>query len=277
MGNIILSLEKVGKTFWVFLGVLLLLVVAFLDFITGTELSFSIFYLIPIALFTWTINANMGIVVAFISSGLWLFIDVISAAEHSSSFVYFWNTIIRLGFFLLPVFLLKNLEREREHARTDFLTNAMNTRSFHDLAQREIDRSARYGHPFTVAFLDIDNFKAINDTFGHTFGDMVLRAIAQNIHKNLRKTDVIARVGGDEFAILLPEVDSDTARTAISKMQKRLMEEMLSNKWPITFSIGVITFTNAPHLTVDEILGTADKMMYSVKNYGKNDIKYATY
>ena len=153
----------------------------------------------------------------------------------------------------------------------------MNTRSFHDTAQRELDRSIRYKHPFTVAFIDIDNFKVINDTFGHIFGDMVLRAIVQNIHRNLRKTDTIARVGGDEFAILLPELDADTARVAISKMQNKLMEEMLKNKWPVTFSIGVITLNSPTDLSVDNILGIADKMMYSVKNYGKNDIKYATY
>lgn len=276
MTNIILRLEKAGKPFWITLGVLLLLIVAFLDFVTGVELSFSIFYLIPIILFTWSIGGNTGIVVAGISAGIWLFIEVISAPVHSAAFVYFWNAIIRLGFFLLPVLLLRNLEREKEHARTDYLTTALNTRSFHEVAQRELDRSVRYQHPFTVAFIDIDNFKTINDTFGHTFGDKVLRAISQNIQRNLRKTDIIARVGGDEFAILLPEADADTARAAISKMQQKLMEEMLSNKWPVTFSIGVITL-NAPQLTVDEIIGMADKTMYSVKNYGKDNIKYATY
>lgn len=276
MAKFILIFEKAGKTFWVIVGILLLLIVAFLDFATGTELSFSIFYLIPIFLFTWAVNGNIGIAIACISSLIWLFIEAVSGPQYSSWFVYFWNAIIRLGFFLLPVLLVRNLEQERTHARTDFLTTALNTRSFHDIAQRELDRSVRYHRPFTVAFIDIDNFKTINDTFGHIFGDMVLRAISQNIQRNIRKTDIIARVGGDEFALLLPEVDSDTARAAISKMQQKLMEEMLANKWPVTFSIGVITL-NAPQFTVDEILGMADKMMYSVKNHGKDDIKYATY
>ena len=276
MAKLIFILEKAGKPVWVIVGILLLLTVAFLDFETGTELSFSIFYLIPIFLFTWMVNGNIGIAIACISSGLWLFIEVISAPQYSSSFIYFWNAIIRLGFFLLPVLLIRSLEQEKKHARTDFLTDALNTRSFHDVAQRELDRSIRYQRPFTVAFIDIDNFKTINDTFGHTFGDKVLRAISHNIQRNIRKTDIIARVGGDEFAILLPEVDSDTARAAISKMQQKMMEEMITNKWPVTFSIGVITL-NAPQFTVDEIIGMADKMMYSVKNHGKNDVKYATY
>ncbi len=276
MTKFLLAMDKIGKPIWVILGILLLGIVALLDYFTGTELSFSIFYLIPIALFTWAINGNIGLAVACISAGIWLYIEVLSAPLYSSSFVYFWNAIIRLGFFLIPVLLFRNLEKQRDYARTDFLTGVMNARSFHQIAQREIDRSVRYRHPFTVAFIDIDNFKIINDTFGHTFGDKVLWSIAQNMQRNLRKTDSIARLGGDEFALLLPEVDSETARVAIPKMQEKLMQEMKENKWHITFSIGVITL-NAPPFTVDEILGFADKMMYSVKNYGKNDIKYATY
>ncbi len=276
MTKIILHLEKASKPFWITLGVILLFLVALLDFSTGVELSFSIFYLIPIFLFTWTINGNIGIAVACISAGIWLTIEVISGPQYLNSFIYFWNAIIRLGFFLLPVLLVRNLEQEKKHARTDFLTGALNTRSFHYMAQREIDRSSRYQHPFTVAFIDIDNFKTINDTFGHTFGDTVLRSISQNIQRNLRKTDIIARVGGDEFAILLPETDEETARAVIAKIQHKLMEEMLENQWSITYSIGVITL-NDPKLTVDEILGFADKMMYAVKNHGKNDIKYATF
>ncbi|MBE0670281.1 MAG: GGDEF domain-containing protein [Anaerolineales bacterium] len=270
-----LNLKKIGKPFWIILGLLLLFTVSILDYATGTELSFSLFYLIPIILFAWSIDGTTGIIIASVSAGIWFVIELISGPEVSL-FVNFWNAIIRLGFFLVPVLLIKNLEREKEHARTDFLTGAMNTRAFHDLTQSEIDRSLRYQRPFTVAFIDIDNFKTVNDTFGHAFGDMVLRVIVQSIQRNLRKTDTIARVGGDEFALLLPETDTNTAKIAISKMQKKLQEEMMANKWPITFSIGVISL-NAPQLSVDDILGLADKLMYSVKNYGKDNIKYATY
>ncbi|MBE0683323.1 MAG: GGDEF domain-containing protein [Anaerolineales bacterium] len=268
--------ESIGKPFWVILAVILLGGVAALDFITGAELSFSIFYLIPIALFTWAVDGKVGIAAAFISAGIWLFIEIISSSDYSSAFVYFWNAVIRLGFFLLPVLLLRNLEQERRLARTDFLTGATNNRQFRDQTQREIDRSARYRHPFTVVFIDIDNFKLINDTFGHTFGDKVLKAIVENIKSNLRKTDVIARMGGDEFALLLPEVNPENARTAISKMRQKLQEEMLKNKWPITFSIGVVSVIT-PDLAVDEVISIADKMMYSVKNYGKDNIKYTTH
>lgn len=168
------------------------------------------------------------------------------------------------------------MESERELARTDFLTGAFNSRSFHDVAQMEIDRSARYSHPFTIAFVDVDNFKTINDTYGHAMGDIVLRKIVTNIQQNLRKTDIIARVGGDEFAILLPETDMDTAPTVISNVQRKLLDEMRKNELPVTFSIGVLSLT-ASQLSVDEMLGIADQMMYAVKNGGKNNVYYDIY
>jgi diguanylate cyclase (GGDEF)-like protein len=141
--------------------------------------------------------------------------------------------------------------------------------------QMEIDRSKRYQHPLTIAFIDIDNFKSINDQFGHLAGDKVLETVASTMKQHLRKTDVVARVGGDEFAILLPEADTNVAQTAISKMQHGLINEMQINHWLVTFSIGVLTFT-IPPVSVDEAINIADKLMYSVKNSGKNNISYAT-
>jgi diguanylate cyclase (GGDEF)-like protein len=271
--------NRVSKPVWVGLGFMLLAGVAYLDYITGVELSFSLFYLIPISLLSWVVRERFGVVIAFLSAGIWLMVDVSSGAKFSNTFVYFWNAIIRLGFFLLPVFIIRlrrAMESERELARTDFLTGTFNSRSFHELAQMEIDRSARYKHPFTIAFIDIDNFKTINDTHGHAKGDIVLRTIANSIQQNVRKTDIVARVGGDEFAILLPETDMETAPTVISNMQRKLLDEMQKNNWPVTLSVGVLSLA-ASQLSVDEMLGIADQMMYAVKNGGKNNIYYDIY
>jgi diguanylate cyclase (GGDEF)-like protein len=279
MMKVITVLEKIGKPVWIMGGLLLLCGVGFLDYITGYELSFSLFYLIPIALLTWTTNEKAGIVMSCISAGIWLVADISSGAHYSDPAIYFWNAVVRLGFFLLTVLLLKTgktLELEKVSARTDYLTGAINNRFFHELAQREIDRSARYQRPLTVAFIDVDNFKAVNDQFGHSIGDRVLEVIAHTMRQHLRKTDIVARVGGDEFAILLPEIGADDAPKLISKMQQILLEKMQKNKWAVTFSIGVLTL-NSPPGSVDEMLDMADKEMYSVKNSGKNNICYAVY
>jgi len=273
--------DRVSKPVWIGLGFVLLGGVAYLDYITGVELSFSLFYLIPIALISWAISERLGLVFAILSSCVWIVVDLWSGDSNRASnlFAYMWNATARLGFFLLPVFMIR-LNRAMEHeqalARTDFLTGALNARFFHEMAQMEINRSFRYQRHFTLAFIDVDNFKNINDTFGHTEGDTVLRAIATKIKSHLRKTDIVARVGGDEFVVLLTETDAQTAPVVISNMQRALLKEMAENGWAVTFSIGVLTLT-ATQISVDEMLGRADQLMYVVKNGGKNNIHYASH
>ena len=277
--SFITTLEKASKSFWIAVGLILLCTVGILDYLTGYELSFSLFYLIPIALLSWFVSSQVGIVVSFLSAGLWLVVDILAGARYTIPAIYLWNTLIRLAFFHLTVLLIsvgKALERERTFARTDYITGTTNTRFFHVLAQREIDRSVRHQTPLTVAFLDVDNFKLINDQFGHTTGDKVLGAIAANMQRHLRKTDLVARVGGDEFVLLLPETGTEAAQIVISKMQRKLLDEMWLNQWPVTFSIGVMTFSTPPD-SVDQIMNMADKLMYSVKNSGKDNISYATH
>jgi diguanylate cyclase (GGDEF)-like protein len=275
------TVKKISRPVWIVLGVLLLSTVAFLDYITGVEFSFSLFYLLPISLISWAISERLGLVFAILSSCVWIAVDIWSGNSNRTSnlFAYMWNATARLGFFLLPVFMIRlnrAMQHEKELARTDFLTGVLNTRFFHELAQMEINRSVRYKRPFTIAFIDVDNFKTINDTFGHTTGDTVLRAIAMHIKAHLRKTDIVARVGGDEFVILLTETNAQMAPSVITNLQRALLNKMKEDGWSVTFSIGVLTLS-APQLSVDEMLGRADQLMYRVKNGGKNNIQYATH
>lgn len=272
--------DRIKRPYWLVFSLIVLAGVALLDYLTGVELSFSLFYLLPIGLVAWTVSERFGLAAAFLSAIIWQTVDLWSGNIYSVSVLpYIWNTIVRLGFFMLPVFMIR-LNRAMEHekmlARTDFLTGALNGRFFHELAQMEIDRSFRYQRTFTIAFVDIDNFKTINDTFGHTEGDTVLRTIAIKIKAHLRKTDIVARVGGDEFVVLLPETDAQTAPVVISNIQRALLKEMDANGWAVTFSIGALTLT-APQISVDEMLSRVDKLMYVVKNGGKNNIHYAAY
>lgn len=268
--------RNVSKPLWLLTGILLLIIIATLDYITGPDISLSFFYLIPIALFAWHINSHAGVAIAILSAALWFVIETISRPPNISIFIHLWNAIIRLGFFFLPTLFMEILKRERRHARTDYLTGAVNHRYFHEQLQMEVDRSARYDLSFTVAFIDTDNFKTVNDTFGHIFGDEILKAIVWTMKKSLRKTDLIARVGGDEFSILLPETNDMEARAAISNMCHKLKDEMQAQKCPITFSVGVLTLS-APQISSDQILNRVDKIMYMVKNSGKDNIRYEVY
>ncbi|GJQ36457.1 MAG: GGDEF domain-containing protein [Anaerolineales bacterium] len=268
--------ETTNRPIWFGLSFLLLVSVGILDYTTGTELSFSLFYLLPIAVASLGLGNNYGILMSLLSTVIWLYIEVISHPRGENLLLHLWNAVIRLGFFLLPALLLKSLERERLHARTDFLTGAYNHRYFHEVLEMEINRSARYNLTFTVVFLDTDNFKIINDTFGHVFGDGILATIADTMKNTLRKTDFVARVGGDEFSILLPETNESEAKVAISNLRNKLTSEMKARNCPITFSIGILTL-HAPQLSADQALNLADKLMYWVKNNGKDNVRYETH
>jgi diguanylate cyclase (GGDEF)-like protein len=152
----------------------------------------------------------------------------------------------------------------------------VNSRFFYGLLQIEINRLDRYGRPFTMAYIDIDDFKAVNDRYGHSVGDQVLCRLVESSQKLIRKTDVLARLGGDEFALLLPETNQEAARVAIEKMGRALSMEMERSQWPVTFSIGVLTCTGAPR-TADELVKMADEAMYSVKRNLKNGIEYSSF
>jgi GGDEF domain-containing protein len=118
------------------------------------------------------------------------------------------------------------LQQERHLARIDSLTGAANRRAFYESLEGELSRLKRYARPFSVAYLDLDNLKRVNDDLGHEAGDAVLCAVSATIGKILRRTDTVGRLGGDEFAILFSEADSDTARAATDRFNRYLLDAM---------------------------------------------------
>jgi diguanylate cyclase (GGDEF)-like protein len=166
------------------------------------------------------------------------------------------------------------LEKERALSRIDPLTGLANRRAFYEILETEKQRCLRYQRPFSLAYIDLDNFKRINDTRGHTVGDLVLTTVAELIRSHVRTTDTVARLGGDEFAILLPETDPNGVRQLLSKLHQRLRVELQNAGFDVSMSVGAATFLNAPD-SVDDIVRTADELMYSAKSHGKNDLRLA--
>jgi diguanylate cyclase (GGDEF)-like protein len=243
----------------------------------GPQFSFAIFYVIPIALVTWFTKRWLGFVFSTLSALMWLIADLTSEATYFPSDIPYWNGVVRLGSLLILTFVLSALKntvtQEKEFSRIDFLTGVRNRRYFIELVNMEINRARRYERPFTVVSIDLDNFKTVNDCFGHSTGDILLRLVSRTLQQNIRVTDTVARLGGDEFAILLPETGHDVAEVILQKIQKINLDLMRRHGWPITLSIGVVTFTSPPS-TVDETLRISDQLMYSAKNNGKNNIQY---
>jgi diguanylate cyclase (GGDEF)-like protein len=138
----------------------------------------------------------------------------------------------------------------------------------------ELDRSRRYKRPFTLAYIDLDNFKIVNDSLGHGAGDEVLQTVVAVMREQIRRTDVVARLGGDEFALLLPETDLDAAHIAIEKIRSSLLLKMSERHWPVTASIGSLTCRDA-QLSVDQLIKQADDLMYVAKSIGKNTASFS--
>jgi diguanylate cyclase (GGDEF)-like protein len=256
---------------------LFVIVLVFIDHFIGPNISFTIFYIIPIVLATWYIGRSVGIYISLEVALIWFITDLSRTNSLSQVLTPLWNSIIRLSLFLIVILLLtkikKRLNFEESLAATDSLTGLANSRSFYETIYIESIRADRYNHPFTIIYIDVDNFKSINDSEGHDAGDMVLKLIADKVKTFIRKTDTLARIGGDEFAGLFPETDYEAAKSMLKKIFSRLCETMNQNGYSITFSIGAASF-DKPMKNVHEMVKAADELMYLVKKEGKNNIAH---
>jgi diguanylate cyclase (GGDEF)-like protein len=205
----------------------------------------------------------------------------------SSSFIFLVSQIVLyLGTAAILHSLSSQVERalDRLHDKTDRLTDLAQTDSLTGLAnrrflieqmEREFIRARRYHRPLSLLYLDLDEFKALNDRHGHIFGDEVLRGCARSLRAVLRSTDLLARIGGDEFAVLLPETNLDGAENVANKLRKALIAYGLQlgpAVPPLTFCAGVSHMHSEDH-SIDDMLARADSAQYLAKESGKADIR----
>ncbi len=279
---IIEMLEDFGKLsrFRIFLLCLLLvLALGNIDWATGYELSFAIFYLVPIALTAWFVGQESMCFIALTSTIVWLWADLISGHSYSNPLIPSWNASMRLLIFLVIGFSfvkIKSLwQSEKDLARTDYLTGVHNSRYFYELIDMELGRARRFKRPLALAYLDIDDFKKVNDTLSHQEGDRILAQVARTLHKHVRSTDVVARIGGDEFVILFSETSAEQVRVPVERMLEQLKALAQQGGSGISFSIGVVNVQDIPN-SAAPIIRKADQLMYAAKEQGKNLVKYGT-
>jgi diguanylate cyclase len=167
--------------------------------------------------------------------------------------------------------LKEKLNEVHLNAHRDALTGIPNRLAYDEQLKKEIARSQRYRQPLTLALIDIDDFKKVNDRFGHKAGDKVLKAVATVCNENVREADFLARYGGEEFALLLPETDGEEAAIAVENLRhvvERCNFHHHNQSVPITISIGYAEFKMNEH--ADEVFHRADMALYSAKNMGRN-------
>jgi diguanylate cyclase (GGDEF)-like protein len=259
-------------------ALLLVAVLATLDFITGVQINLSIFYLIPVIFAMWFISPRAGLFIAMLSVAMWATLDSVGGVPYGAAIVI-WNALVRLGLFFIVLWLVHVMKdsrrREAALARTDSLTGVANGRSFSDRAKFELALMRRNRTPLTVAYIDLDRFKHVNDTLGHTEGDRLLRAVAAAIQSRLRATDLVARLGGDEFAVLFPETDRDSAPAVLAAL-KEAVSETVDRSWDVSCTIGAVTFEIAPE-SVDFMVRSADELMYRGKRAGRGNIEHSVW
>lgn len=165
-------------------------------------------------------------------------------------------------------------ELERQ-ARTDYLTGLLNRGYFMELAEQELSRASRYGARFSVLLLDIDYFKAVNDTYGHKVGDQVLQRFAELCRAELREVDIFGRMGGEEFAILLTETDDRKAFEVADRLRLVVAnsEITLQHGLPLRFTVSIgVAFFNGRETNIDSLINQADEQLYRAKHEGRNRV-----
>lgn len=250
---------------------------AMADWLSRAEVAASLAYLLPISLAAWCLGRVSAAITATCSAALWLAVDIqVQGSGMDTTNEVINLTVLFVAFMLfgqLLSALRDRLDMEHQLATTDALTGIHNLRAFRGAAERELERCRRHGQPFTLAYLDLDNFKAVNDRFGHARGDELLRQVAQTMRASLRRLDMAARLGGDEFAVLLPGTGSLGAAILLARLSKNLHNLRGARGLGVGMSIGGLTVLDPPE-SLDALIAHADRLMYAIKNQGRGAVRH---
>jgi diguanylate cyclase (GGDEF)-like protein len=264
--------SKITVYFW---AILLLVVIGFIDYLTGSEIRVFPLYFIPLMFVASQLGKIETLLFSLLATITWLAAMYFAGREYPQSFVWVVNFFTQGLAFVIVAMMYANLtaalKREKVYSRTDALTGLLNSRCFYEESSAILNLCNRNILPITLAYIDLDNFKQANDTLGHAHGDKLLAIVSGIFKKNLRSCDLVARMGGDEFAFLLPTITATGAYAALEKIRKLIEESPDLAKTNVTVSIGSITSNKFPN-DLGILIKAADELMYKVKKKGKNHV-----
>ncbi len=254
--------------------ILLTLAVYWVNAVTPPAARLGILYIIPVLLVTWTEGLAWGILFAVVTTG---FREAIAWVQMPPATPMVWRIVSAVAYLAVLGVAMAGLHtlrrREAQMARLiiqDPLTNVLNARAFAERLGQELDRNRRYPRPLALMYMDLDNFKVINDTHGHQTGDAVLKLVADAMRTSVRQADIVGRLGGDEFAVIMPETDAHLADAAAKRLVVGL-RNVFKGTPNVTASIGVVSCT-ATEASTDDLLRRADQAMYDAKKSGKDRV-----
>ncbi len=263
------------------LGAGMLLCAAFIDYATTAEISVSAFYLFAILTVSWNCGASWGFLFAAIAFAFQVALGLMYGHPFTSNRSFFFaqgNVLFEYGIAILLTSQLRRLlERERHTARVDLLTGVRNRQGFHEVLESEVERHVRNGASFCLAYIDVDDFKGVNDRYGHAEGDRLLEAVGHVTAKSIRRSDTVGRLGGDEFAVFFPETNQAEAMAIEFKLREALTTITQPRPWwSVSFSIGIATFVSMPK-SADAAMAYVDQLMYRAKRGGKSNTVSGVY
>ncbi|MBA3916179.1 MAG: GGDEF domain-containing protein [Acidobacteriales bacterium] len=243
-------------------------------YVIPPRFSVAFLFLVPVSFATWFLSWETGSLIALAATLFLFYFDRKSTDAVAACWSGFMTLTVTGTFIYIFTELRDVYARLVDSSRRDPLTGLLNGRAFREMMTIEINRMSRYRRPLTIAYLDVDDFKNINDRYGHLAGDEFLREVARQMTRRLRVIDCLARVGGDEFAIVLPETDQGAAQLVFSELHRAIRHLSAGNPSATTVSIGAVTFMAA--IPADTMIAMADRAMYEIKQSGKNNIGVTT-
>ena len=251
-------------------------VIAAIDLLTGVEYRVFPLYFMPLSVAAWYLGRSGALTAAAVCALSWVGSNYAAGLRFSTITVWVVNFLMQATAFVVVGMLIAAVRKAAALAdqlgRTDSLTSLYNSRAFYEEAHLILELARRYRHEVTLAYVDLDNFKTVNDTLGHHGGDDVLRRTAVVIRECIRASDVAARLGGDEFAVLLPETGQEVAGALLERLRSQLAKAFDAGLYPVTASVGAVSFVVPPR-DVDELVRQADAAMYAAKAAGKNRVQ----
>jgi diguanylate cyclase (GGDEF)-like protein len=256
------------------LAFLFFVITAVADFLTGPELNLAIFYLLPIALVSWFIGCRAGVYFCLLCAATWFTANLKWSTAYSHYLIPYWNLFTRFGFYATIAILLAKvrslLHTEADLARRDFLTGLPNNRGFYELAALEMKRPLFADQPLTLAYVDIDGLKWINSRLGPVAGDQALCTIAQTLMESMPRKELVARVGGTVFALLLPNTSADLALYILADVLANLKGRRQASGQPMTFYLSAVTYLQSPK-NVGELLYEAERVLNRTRERKTDD------
>lgn len=260
------------------IAIALSMVIGALDLVTAVEMHFLLLYLIPIFLGSWFVSRDVGLCLAIFGSLVWFVTDPMNGRPNSSPWIIYWNLLMRTSAFIVfavtQAALKSKLDELSNLASRDFLTGLPNGRAFYQLAADEMNRASGL-EPMTLACIDVSGIQLVNERFGYPVGDQMMCTIGHTIRQNVTRPDLVGRLAGTTFAVLLPKTASSDANLVLEQMHNALKDDRRKYSHPLNFYISAVACAKAPP-TVAQLMQEADNQMNRMKNAKKDFLQIVT-